>query len=140
MHNCYSNGTYMQGYWALTFIILHFFLSPHLTLSFSASTLTSLSLLSLVPQSNLIDTISTERTRDDIWAWAMTSQPAPRTESLCISLACMGFGGPMRIATRWGWYFEGFGFGSMSEMYRSTRCTRKNYRACYRGRTRTTRT
>ena len=52
---------------SLTFIILHFFISPHLTLSFSASTLTSLSFISS-PQSSLTNTISTERRRDDISA------------------------------------------------------------------------
>ena len=60
---------------ALVFISLHFSLSPHLTLSFSASTLTSLSLLSPVPQSSLTDMINIERRKDDISAWAMTSRP-----------------------------------------------------------------
>ena len=91
MYNCYEYICTVTI--ALEFIILHFFLSPHLTLSFSASTLTSL--LSPIPQSSLIDTINIERRRDDISAWAMTSRSALRTESSCISLACVGFGGRM---------------------------------------------
>ena len=70
----------------------------------------------------------------------MTSWLALRTESSCISLACAGFGGPTRIATWWGWYFGGFGFGSTSETYRLTRRIGKNCRVCYRARTRTART
>ena len=50
----------MHGYCISCIYYFTFFLSPHLTLSFSASTLTSL-FGPLVPQSSLIDTINTER-------------------------------------------------------------------------------
>ena len=50
----------MHGYCISCIYYFTFFLSPHLTLSFSASTLTSL-FGPLVPQSSLIDTINIER-------------------------------------------------------------------------------
>ena len=62
--------------------------------------------------------------------WMRFVYPVPRTESWSISPACVGFGGHTRIATRYWWYFGGFGFGSTSETFRLTRRTGKSCRAC----------
>ena len=140
MHNCYSNWAYMHGYCNSCIYYFTFFFSLLTLLSHFWLLLSPLSLLSLVHQSSLTDTIRTERRRDDISAWAMTSRPAPRIESSCMSLVGARFSEPMRIATQSGWYFEGFRFGSTSETYRSTRRTGKNCRVCYRARIRTTST